>query len=341
MSRAPKQPIIYEKKLKIPKEFLRFATPSDAAKYRAKRLKCDKLLELGAGVGGQTIAFSKTCRKVIAVEIDKERVRILKENLERLNIKNVEVINGDALNKGIVQKMLKESPDIVFFDTERPEQAERTLDNINPNPREILEVYSKITTKIAIEIPPFTTDLDSLKENFSFEQEFLSLTGQLNRLTLYFNELKISDKSVIALPSEERLENKRQNLPQIKNSLRNVKYIYSIDPAVISAKLTEELAIKFNCDMVLLNKPILISNKEIRSHFLTGYKILVICENRREKILEYLKKVKAGKVTLRYSLEPKEYWKVRNFYESELTGKKEVNLFIHEQKNEAIICEKF
>jgi hypothetical protein len=53
-----------------------------------------------------------------------------------------------------------------------------------------------------------------------------------------------------------------------------------------------------------------------------------------------MKSMGIGKVTLRYNLEPNEYWKVRNSYEKRLTGKKEINLFINQQKREAILCEK-
>jgi len=35
-------------------------------------------------IGGQTIAFSNKCKKVIAIEIDKNHVDVLKENLKRL-----------------------------------------------------------------------------------------------------------------------------------------------------------------------------------------------------------------------------------------------------------------
>jgi len=339
MSRAPKQPLIYQEKLKIPKEFLKFATPKDIANYRAERLKCNVLVEIGAGIGGQTIAFSRKCKKVIAVELNKERAKILNDNLKKLHIKNVEVMNGDALNKSIIQKISKENPEIIFVDTERPEESERTLNGIKPPIEKIIESYSGFTSKIAIEIPPFTQDLEKLK--FDFEQEFISLDNQLNRLTLYFNELKNCKKSAIALPSKEKLINSEKEIKfQKVSSAKNFKYLYAIDPTVVVSKLVNELAEKFSFQTLELNKPVLVSNNEKRSFFLTSYKIMRICENRQDKILQELKRVGAGKVTLRYNLNPKDYWKVRNFYEKELEGKKEVNLFVDEKQREAIICEK-
>ncbi|VVB84020.1 putative cobalt-precorrin-6B C(15)-methyltransferase (decarboxylating) [uncultured archaeon] len=344
MSRAPKQQIIFQEKLNIPKEFIRFATPKDVANYRAEKLKCSVLVELGAGIGGQTIAFSRRCKKVIAVEKDKNRARILNQNLKKLRIKNVEVINGDALNKSIIQKISKEKVDIVFFDTERPEETDRTLSQIQPPVDKIIEFYSPLTKKIAIEIPPFTQDIETLKKDYNFESEFLSLNSQLNRLTLYFNELKTCGKSVVALPSKEKLTNSEKAIKSKRvisaENFKNFRYLYSIDPAVVVSDLTNELAEKFNASILELNKPVLLSNSLFKSYFLIPYEIIKICSSRQEEILKELKEIGAGKVTLRYNIPPEDYWNVRKFYESRLNGKKEVSLFINEKQKEAIICKK-
>jgi 16S rRNA G966 N2-methylase RsmD len=342
MSRAKKQDIIYQERLNIPKEFLRFATPRDVSKYRAERLKCNVLIEIGAGVGGQTIAFSKTCKKVIAIEIDKIKSKILSDNLKKLKINNVEVINGDALNKSVLNKISKERIDIVFTDTQRPEQAERTLENIQPSIKEILKTYSQLTDKIAIEIPPYTNDLEKLKE-YSFEEEFISLEHQLNRLTLYFNSLKKTDKQIISLPSEEAfISEKNFNCSQTKktDSIKNFKFICAIDPTIIVSNCLEEFICKFQGTLLSLNKPVLLSNNKINSNFLTQYKIIASCVFTREDVLEHLLQYGAGKVILRYNLDPEKYWKERRFYESKLKGRKEINLFVNESKNQAILCEK-
>lgn len=339
MSRAPKKPIVFQERLKVPKEFTRFATPKEVAKYRAEKLKCNVLVELGAGIGGQTIAFSRKCKKVIAVEMDKQRATILNQNIKKLKIKNVEVINGDALNKSIIQKIEKEKPEIVFFDTERPEVSERTLKEINPPIEKIINAYCKLTTKIAIEIAPYTQDVDSLRKDFNFEKEFISLDNQLNRLTLYFNELKSHSCSAIALPSQEKIVclKEKTKLKEV-TSPRNFKYLYLPDPTIIISNLVNEIGTKFDASLLNLNKPVLLSNKEFKSHLLTSFKIINICKNEKEEILWQLKKIRAKKVILRYNVLPQDYWKIRNFYEKQLNGKVEINLFASEK--EAILTEK-
>jgi 16S rRNA G966 N2-methylase RsmD len=341
MPRAPKKDIMYQEKLKVPKEFIRFATPREVSMYRAERLGAKTIVEIGAGIGGQTIAFAKNSKNVIAIELDKSRAAILSDNLRKLKIRNVEVINGDALNKSILNKVKKAEPSVVFVDTERPEQSDRTLNFITPPIAKILEAYLPLTKKIAIEIPPFTQGLEELRKDLDFEEEFISLDNQLNRLTLYFNELKKNEVSAIALPSKEQLTNSKEYVESKKEkSVKNYKYLYIIDPTIVVARLIDELSVKSDAPILHLNKPVLLSNKEIESHFLTRFRIVNTCSNDPDQIFKTMKSMGVGKVTLRYNLEPNEYWKVRNSYEKRLTGKKEINLFINGQKREAILCEK-
>jgi 16S rRNA G966 N2-methylase RsmD len=372
MTRSPKQPILYEDKLNVPEKYLRFATPEVVALYRADRL-CSgdfantnhflsggrvgisernrniKLVEIGAGIGGQTFAFAKVCKKVLSIESDKSSANILIQNLKKLKIENVEVIVADALSKKAVERIKNFNPEIIFCDTERPEKAERTLENIKPSIKKLLEIFSETTSKIAIEIPPFT-DTKNLNENF--EREFISVNQQLNRLTLYLNELKQSEVSAISLPSRERIVQSKSKVKNV-SSVKGYDYLYAIDPTIVVAGLTSE----FNSPVLELNKPVLLSNKKINSNFLTGYKIVSICKNEQKTILQNLKKIDAerfrgskdrdkqamsgvGKIVLRYNILPQDYWKIRNSYEKELSGKREISLFIDDKNNEAILCEK-
>ncbi len=332
--RAPKQDILWHKKLQISNEYLRFATPKEVSNYRAERLKCDVLVEIGAGIGGQTFGFAKFCKKVIAVEIDQKKLRILRDNIKKLGIKNVDVIEGDALSEGVIKRVKELNPEIIFCDSSRKAEGERSINDLSPNIWLLLREYSKISSKIAIEIPPFTSDSKSLKENF--EQEFISLNGKLNRLTLYFNELKKSDKSVVALPNKERIENKKIKEAETESSALGYQYLYIIDPAIILSELINELASQFRLKLIKINKKeYFLSNKKINSVFLQRFEILKVCKNNFLKILKNLREVNAGKVVLRLNINPESYWEERKRYEEQLNGRKEIHLFA---ENEAILC---
>jgi 16S rRNA (adenine1518-N6/adenine1519-N6)-dimethyltransferase len=55
----------------------------------------DVVLEVGPGLGVMTLTMARQVRKVIAVEIDRKLIDILKKKTE--NIPNIEVIHGDIL----------------------------------------------------------------------------------------------------------------------------------------------------------------------------------------------------------------------------------------------------
>ena len=63
----------------------------------AKLTKEDTVLEIGPGIGTLTIELAKKAKKVIAIEQDTTIFNILKKRLEKEQIDNVELINGDAV----------------------------------------------------------------------------------------------------------------------------------------------------------------------------------------------------------------------------------------------------
>lgn len=70
--------------------------------------KDDMVLEIGPGIGTMTQMLCESAREVVAVEIDKNLIPILKETLSEYD--NVEVINEDIL-KVDIEKLVKERND--------------------------------------------------------------------------------------------------------------------------------------------------------------------------------------------------------------------------------------
>jgi 16S rRNA (adenine1518-N6/adenine1519-N6)-dimethyltransferase len=55
----------------------------------------DEVLEVGAGAGGMTVALARRCRRLVAVELDRRLIPVLREVIEALE--NVEVVEKDIL----------------------------------------------------------------------------------------------------------------------------------------------------------------------------------------------------------------------------------------------------
>lgn len=309
-------------------EDLRFATNYQVAKYRAKRLACDTLVEIGCSIGAQTIEFAKTCKKVIAVDIDKRKVDYAAFNLKKFGIKNVDIICADGLKVDI------KKADAIFCDTERaPEEKKRTIDALKPNVHELIKKQSAATKNFCIEIPPQTRDID-----IDCEKEYVSINGELNRLNIYTGELKSAKSSAVTLPSSARVEGEPKETQLA--STQALSYLYEIDEAVLKAQLTDAMAALLEIEVTLFKDDcrFLTSNEKTESPFFkNSFKTVTVTDNKDDAI-EILRKKKYGKVVLRQNLDPKMYWSERNSYERNLAGNKIAHLIASARNY--VICER-
>ena len=167
---------------------MRFATPDVVAEYRASRLKCNVIADFGCGIGGQSMAFAKFCKKVYAIDNDERKIEYAKRNADVRELKNIEFINSDFLDEKLKNKI--KDADIIFCDPSRAaEEKERNMGSVAPIIDNILKSYPGMD--FAIEIPP---QIEPEKIDYKCEKEYISLDFALNRLTLYFKKLKKCQK---------------------------------------------------------------------------------------------------------------------------------------------------
>ena len=318
-------------KLHYRDEDLRWATHELAAAYRAERLKCKTIVDIGCGIGFQSFAFAKTCKKVYAIEIDAEKIKLAKKNALILGWKNIEFISGDALSDKVISQL--KDVDIVFCDPERsPEERQRNIATIKPSIPELLKKYRALTENIAIEFPPQMRDIQ-----FDCEKEYLSIDGALNRLTLYFGDLKKCERSAVVLPARKKLCSAEATL---KETEMPAEYLYEADPAVVKDDLLAELSEETGAELYEEGKAVFFtSGKKITSaYFKNTFKVVELCAQDEHEVIAALQKHDAGKVILRIPVDPKEYWKIRKKMETKLQGGKTYALLY--LGSEAVIVEK-
>jgi hypothetical protein len=320
------------------KDDLRFATSIDVADYRAKRLKCRIIVDLCSGIGIQSGAFAKTCKEVYSFEIDKRKVLYSEKNFGQ--IKNLIFETGDVLDKEVIDKIRRIKPDIIFCDPERlSQEKERNLESIKPDIFKLIEVYSKITPNICIEIPP-QIDINKLEKLGDTEKEYLSIGNKLNRLDLYFGNLKTAEISVVDI-NGERIERINENPISAVKTNKISRYLYEISTAVMKAGLENEFANKINGNVVdgCEKNKILLTSDKLDNKFKSlckAYEVIGFGDDFFQ-IKDILKKSRIGKVVIKYSVDPKDYWKERNKFENGLFGKKEAVIFNINRRY--VICE--
>ncbi len=322
---------------------LRFATPDFIADYRAKRLKGNIIVDLCSGIGSQTIAFAKICKKVISVEINPRKVEYAKKNAALYGLGNIEFICGDAVSEETIKKIAAAKADIIFCDPERlASEEERKIETVKFLP-EIIKKYSKIGKSLAIEVPP---QLAPDKIGFDCEKEYLSVKGELNRLTLYFGSCKKCERSVAAISadtsSEERICSSENKLA-LEKSGKALKYIYDVDKAVLKSGLLEELYFKLGSEFFIFKMTkknlFLTSDQKINSAFLQGFAVLEEVAGEWSQAEKALERLEAKKVILRGEIDQKDYWGIREALEEKLSGTEIIYLFILE--GSFLICKKF
>lgn len=73
-------------------------TPENVAKQLAKRIKCDIIVDGFCGCGGNSIQFAKSGKRVIAIDIDEEKILKAKHNAKIYKVDHmIEFVVGDFL----------------------------------------------------------------------------------------------------------------------------------------------------------------------------------------------------------------------------------------------------
>lgn len=147
---------LFDKGIKLDRESWFSVTPEKVAAYTAERCKCDLIIDAFCGAGGNTIQFAKTCRKVIAIDIDPKKIEMAKHNASIYGVLDrIEFIVGDFF---ALASSLK--ADVVFLSPPwgGPEYLKNDIYDIElalqPKPAsDLMKITRQITNNIAIYLP--------------------------------------------------------------------------------------------------------------------------------------------------------------------------------------------
>nr|XP_022900119.1 uncharacterized protein LOC111413393 [Onthophagus taurus] len=89
----------FDEGIKLDEESWYSVTPEQIARHTAQRLKCDIIIDAFCGAGGNAIQFALTCNKVIAIDIDSNKIELARNNAEIYGVSNkIEFIVGNFLD---------------------------------------------------------------------------------------------------------------------------------------------------------------------------------------------------------------------------------------------------
>ena len=292
--------------MKFNREGLAQASSKYVAEYRTWKMRkklgaIQKALDVGSGIGGDTIAMSLRW-KVLSVEKSPVTMEMLKHNIQVYNTdKNIELILGDIsilLEDNEFQKKLGDI-DCIFFDPSRRSRGRRTvkIEEYEP-PLLLVEKLNPFSQNICVKIAP---GVDLSRITYDCDIEVISFKGEVKEVVLWFGKFKTySDKKVIlATKLPEKItwiqKPKRYNVPVSEPK----DFIYEPDPAFIKAHLISDIAELYKLSQ--LNKKIayLTSDTYFKTPILKCYHVLAYETWDHASINKTLSKLNIGNVDLK------------------------------------------
>lgn len=312
-------------------EGLRYATHEVVAKYRADRLKSagvKEVADVSCGVGIQLVFYAKAVQHAYGVEISEKRLRYAIKNAERYGVADrITFINADSLDPGTVSEV---TADVVYSDPARPPNApERRLEDLMPSPLRVYEAYSRKTDAFIFDLPP---QMKRSRVPWKGEFEYIDLNGALNRLTFYTEPLAEAERRAVILPGGVSI-NSDPNLEPIVEETREPKdYVYEISPAVDHGDLINELfhVAGGNLELLLREKRRTLATGDDlldARYFKRVYRKVALVKFHPVRINEVLRREGFGRATLRVSVPPGDYWKLRRRIERDLKGSRRAFVF--------------
>ena len=189
----------YDEGVQMDDESWYSVTPEMLAAHQAERCTCDVILDAFCGAGGSAIQLAMTCNKVIAIDIDPQKIQIAKHNAKIYGVQDrIDFIVGDYFEVG---KLYKGKVDAVFLSPPWGGVQYKSFavnDNLllggQISLKYLVEYSREISPDIALYVPKTTNimELISLAErgkNSFMDIEMNRYNRNLKALTVYFNGL--------------------------------------------------------------------------------------------------------------------------------------------------------
>ena len=208
-----------------------------AIKYFLEPLEGEKVLDVCAAPGGKTAYIAELVKnegEVVSVDISKTRLEILKDNLGRLNIRNVGIVEADAANPGFLDK----SMDILI--SKGSECRTKASD------KKGLKNITGYFDKILIDAPCSAFGTISKNPDVKYNKvmdDIIRLSEMSYRMMVNCDKyLKVGGKLVFYTCTLSPLENQQV----IGRFLKEFKGEYVVEKPNISGRLTAALNLKKN-----------------------------------------------------------------------------------------------
>lgn len=242
------------------------ASSEAMADYKASLYKGKTLIDLTGGLGIDDIAFSRSFKKVISIELDEELNLLTKINLKKLGISNIERISAKA--EDFIQR--DTSGDLVYVDADRrltkSGKKAVTLHDSSPDIPAILNRLFEISGIIMLKLSPLI-DIAYLIKALPKVKEIrvVSLYNEVKEILVLIDSSYNAEPEIIAvnISASGKIDEFSSNHNILDNSseTQDQKYFFEPAPSLIKAGLVMKYAGYSGLNRVADNNVYLTSEK--------------------------------------------------------------------------------
>ena len=278
------------------------ASSEATANYKATLVNGKNLVDLTAGFGIDTMAFSKSFDKVYHIEQNEELSEIVKHNASIL-APNLETFTGTF------QAFFDKNPtlkfDVIYLDPARRNSGGRKfiLEDLEPNILEWLPIFFEKSDKIIIKLSPLLDITSTLQQVKNIaEIHIVALKNEVKDFLLVLDKNNSSKNPLIKAinlennqPEFEFLHEDEQYANAKFGDIAN--YIYEPNVAILKTGAFKLLSEKFNLIKLHPNTQLYTSDKIIENFPGKIYRIESHINNPKKEIL----KIKANVLVKNYN----------------------------------------
>ena len=229
-----KLPRLYEARAIIPQRAFEQSSSEECA--AAKRMQGGRLLDLTCGLGMDAVAMAERFERVVAVERDEVLADVVRENLRRMGVENVEVVTASAEE---YVSSCKEHFDWVYADPDRrTAEGKRVvrLEDCSPDMVALYPALGRITERVAIKNSPLFDIEEAFRLFGDCTVEVLSLAGECKEVNIYIDGR--GARIVAEAVGRERVEYAREEVVDspCEGEFEAEEYRYLIVPDVALQK---------------------------------------------------------------------------------------------------------
>lgn len=259
------------------------SSSEQTAKYKSQLINGEKLIDLTGGFGIDSYYFSKVVKSVDLIEIDGELSKIVNYNFDKINAKNINVLNADS------EKVNLNSYNWIYIDPDRRKSGKKNflIKDLKPDLNKIIS--ANIESKYLIKMSPMFEYEEFQKQLIRPNQVLaVSLNGELKELLFIIdNTEKYSLKSVAInnnIIDEYLFEEKTVEIGELKS------FLIELDPSLMKLRLNDSFASSNNLVKISSGTNYYTSDIIKKSNFTNNYEIISVYDYKVKELKKLFNK---------------------------------------------------